>query len=172
MDLAMDMGDERVAQILSKGYKHFFNFSHRFSLTAGGVGTAFQPPTGFDYQIGQESWWVWTKISVWCSPAAPVGTGNALESVQIAFRTTSSGRDHQSEEYLPIQLLGTIGYPYPISTRQFFNRSTTLRLFIRNLSAGLNTADVMVHGFRFYPDPQTEEIMSRAFARLVSQGLQ
>jgi hypothetical protein len=170
MDLALDLGEERVNEILSKGYKHWFNFSHRFALLAGGAGTPFQPSTGFDYSIGQESWWVWTKVSAWCNPANAVGTGNPLESIQIAFRTTSSGRDHQSEEYIPILLTGTIGYPYPIATRQFFNRATVLRVFVRNLSTGINTADVMVHGFRFFPDAATEEIMARAFERLVRSG--
>jgi hypothetical protein len=171
MDQAMDIGDDRVAQILANGYKHFFNFAHTFALVAGGQGTPFQPSTGFEYQIGQESWFVWTKISVWCFPSVAVGTGNPLESVEIAFRTTSSGRDHQSEEYTPILLLGTIGYPYPISTRQFFNRSTTIKVFVRNLSTGTNKVAIMLHGFRFYPDPEAEQVMSRYFQKLTSQGM-
>lgn len=165
----MDLGDSKIEEILSKGYKHWFNFTARQSLAAGGVNTPFQPATGIDFQIGQESWWVWTHVSAFAT-AVTVGTGNPLESIQIAFRTTSSGRDHQNDAYTPIQLTGTIGYPYPIKTRQFFNRSTVLRLFIRNLAAGTNTADVMVHGFRFFPDPETEAMMARAFDRLTRQG--
>jgi len=124
------------------GREESYVFAHRFVLTAN-------QELVFIHNIGAEAEFIWTAIGYRATDTS-VGGGNALESFQVQYLSTSSGRIHQSEPILPITQAGTIGLPFKQPVRTLFEKSSNIQVTVTNLAAGANTVDVSLFGYKWY----------------------
>lgn len=118
-----------------------YTFAHSFASVLTGA------EADHTFNIGAEAHFFLTHMNIWTNQTV---ASQAMAAVSYRLESSTSGRMHDSDFVLAINLHGTIGLPYQVMQTLFEARSN-FRVRVRNDSGSTAKIDVAFMGYRLYP---------------------